>query len=124
MKCKICTNYDFIDEKCCNCEFEFDEDLYWNNDEKWDILELDDDYEWSHLQIMYRLKSKNIECITADIWWDNDLAIIIGADKSVESVAEALGVSDDVVYDAGLKPLYIINLFKEKWLRGYFNDVD
>ena len=118
MKCKICTNYNFVDEVCCNCEFEFDEDLYWNNDEKWDILELDDDYEWSHLQIMYRLMSKNIECLTADIWWDGDLAYVVGANKSTHDVAEALGVHKEVVYDAGLKPLYIINLFKEKWLRG------
>ena len=63
------------------------------NDE-WNILHLDDNVEWSHHQIMYRLKSKNIECLAADIWWDNNLAYIIGAKARTERVKMELGVND------------------------------
>lgn len=122
MNCEICKKYDFNKEKCSICEFEFDKELYWNDDKEWDILNLDDDYEWSHLQIMYRLKSKNIECLSADIWWDNNLAYIVGAKASAQKVAHVLKVHEEVVYDAGEMPLLLINLFQEKYLRGLIND--
>ena len=122
MRCELCKKYDFSKENCSICDFEFDEKLYWNDDKEWDILNLDDDYEWGHLQIMYRLKSKNIECLNTDIWWDNNLAYIIGAKANVEKVAMALGVHQEVIYDAGEIPLLIINLFQEKYLRGLIND--
>lgn len=117
-KCKICEHYDFNKEKCSFCKFEYATDLYWNDDDKWDILNLDDDIEWSHLQIMYRLKAKNIECLFADIWYDNNLAYILGAKADVNRVAEVLGVHEEVIYDAGENPILIINLFQEKYLRG------
>lgn len=122
MNCEVCKKYDFNKSKCSICEFDFDEKLYWNDDKEWDILNLDDDYEWGHLQIMYRLKSKNIDCLNTDIWWDNNLAYIIGAKASVKEVAMALGVHQEVIYDAGEFPLLIINLFQEKYLRGLIND--
>ena len=121
MRCELCKKYDFSKENCSICDFEFDVELCWNNDDEWDILHLDDDVEWSHLQIMYRLKSKDIECLATDIWWDNNLAYIIGAKASAERVAMALGVHNEVVYDAGEVPLLIINLFQEKILRGELN---
>lgn len=124
MKCKICKNYDFNKNNCSQCEFKFDEELYWNNDEEWDILNMDGEYEWEHLQIQYRLKSKNIECLAADIWWDNNLAYVLGAKASAQSVAEALGVHKECVYDAVEMPLIIINLFKEKYIRGILSKED
>ena len=116
-KCEICKKYNFNEEICSLCDFSFDESLSWNNDD-WDILKMDDDIEWGHLQIMYRLKSKNIDCLFADIWWDNNLAYILGAKASAKDVAQALGVHEEVVYDGGENPILIINLFQEKYLRG------
>ena len=117
-KCKICEKYDFEKEQCSFCKFEYAEDLYWNDDSQWDILKMDDDIEWSHLQIMYRLKAKNIDCLYTDIWFDNKLAYILGAKASGKDVAQALGVHEEVVYDGGENPILIINLFQEKYLRG------
>lgn len=116
-RCEICKKYNFNEKVCSLCDFSFDESLSWNNDD-WDILKMDDDVEWSHLQIMYRLKSKNIECLFADIWWDNNLAYILGAKARGKDVAQALGVHEEVVYDGGENPILIINLFQEKYLRG------
>lgn len=118
MNCKSCKKYNFNEEKCSLCDFEFDGELYWNDDDKWDILNLDHDYEWGHLQIMYRLESKGIECLKTDIWVDNNIAYIIGAKADTDNIASALGVHKEVVYDAGEIPLVIINLFQEKFLRG------
>ena len=125
MKCHICSNYLHGIDRCKYCSFEYDDTLPWTNDE-WDILDMDDDAEWSHLQIMYRLKAKGIECLYADIWYKNNLAIIVGAKADSETVAMALGVNPEVVYDAGDLPLLIINLFQEKCLRAYtpYHDED
>ena len=121
-KCKICEHYNFSKEECSFCKFEYANDLYWNDDDEWDILNLDDDIEWSHLQIMYRLKAKRIDCLFADIWFDNNLAYILGAKANVHRVAEVLGVHEEVIYDGGENPILIINLFQEKYLRGLIND--
>lgn len=117
MKCEICKKYNFNSDECNLCDFEYDGELYWNNDDEWNILELDDDYEWSHLQIQYRLKSKGIECLCADIWFDNNMAYVLGAKASKERVANALGVHDKVIYDDFEHGLMIINLFQEKYIR-------
>lgn len=116
-RCGFCKNYNYHSKECNFCSFEYEEAFHLESDD-WSIFGLDDDLEWSHLQIMYRLKAKGIECLSADIWFDENLAIVIGADASAVDVANALNVSEKVVYDVGLKPLYIINLFEEKYLRG------
>ena len=118
-KCEICKKYDFNKEECGECEFEYDSGLYWNNDDEWDIFSMDDDYEWSHLQLQYRLKSKNIECLSADIWFDNNMAYVLSPKASKGKVAEALGVHEECVYDDFEKGWMLINLFMEKYLRGY-----
>lgn len=118
MKCKICNKYNFNTDECSLCDFEFSDELYWNNDDEWDILNLDDDYEWSYLQIQYRLKSKNIECLFADMWTDENMAYIIGVMGNKSSVAEALGVHEEVIYDVPDKGIMLINLFQEKYIRG------
>ena len=118
MKCKFCTKYDYLAEDCSLCQFEYDEELPWTKDDHWDILNLNDDIEWSHLQIQYRLKSKNIDCLHADIWFDNDVAFIIGAKANEERIAEALGLHKQAVYMEHESGLCILNLFKEKYLRG------
>ena len=118
MKCKICNKYNFNTDECSLCDFEFSKELYWNNDDEWDILNLDDDYEWSHLQIQYRLKSKNIDCLFADIWYDENIAYLIGAKANPDRIAEVLGIHKEVIYNDFDKGIMILNLFQEKYLRG------
>lgn len=117
-KCNICSNFLHGIDRCKFCNFEFDESLPWTDDNEWDIFKLDfDEGEWPHLQLMYRLKAKGIDCLFADIWGGKELAYIIGAKDGHKKVAAALGVRPEVVYDAGEMPLLIINLFQEKILR-------
>ena len=116
-KCRVCDNYLRGVETCKFCSFEWAKDYPPTNDTEFDIFEMDDDIEWSHLQIMDRLKYKGINCLSADIWPDNNLAYVIGADANRERVAEALHIHKECVYEDGLKPLLIINLFQEKCLR-------
>ena len=121
-RCNNCSNYLSKLERCKFCYYEFDESLSWNNDDDWDILELDDDVEWSHLQILYRLHSKGIECLFADIWWDNNMAFLVGVKASDERVARALGIKEEVIYNDYEHGLMILNLFKEKYLRGELDE--
>ena len=118
MKCNICKNYLAGEEECKFCQFEYDEDLPWTNDDKWDIFNLDDDYEWAHLQILYRLHAKGINCLRADIWTDNNMAYLFLSDTNSNKIANALGVHEEVVYNQDFEGLVIINLFQEKYLRG------
>lgn len=118
MKCTFCTKYDHSREDCSVCQFEYDEHLPWTKDDDWDILNLNDDIEWSHLQIQYRLKDKNIDCLHADIWFDTDVAFIVGVKANAERVARALGLYEESVYMEHESSLCILNLFKEKYLRG------
>ena len=115
-KCCICVNYNHNDENCSNCNFEYDEDLPWTDDGRWDILDINDDIEWAHLQIMYRLKAKNIDCLWADIWV-SDLAYIQGVTAGQSRVADALGIHKECVYCDYEHSFYILNLFQEKCLR-------
>ena len=117
VKCSFCKNYDMINKQCKDCNFEYDDDFRLESDD-WSIFDLDDDLEWSHLQIQYRLKAKGIDCLYADIWYDNNLAYIIGAKGEKQSIARALNVNQECVYDTVEYGLIIINLFMEKYLRG------
>lgn len=91
---------------------------------KWNILELDDDYEWAHKQILHRLHDKDIDCYFVDMWSD-DIAYIIGIKSSDEEVARALGVHRESIYHDFEHCFMIINLFQEKYLRGLLkNDMD
>ena len=115
-KCRVCENYLRGEDACKYCNFEWAKEYPPLNDE-FNIFELDDDIEWSHYQIMDRLRYKGIECISADIWCDEDLAIVVGALASKSKIADALGVSDNVVFET-MHGLFIINLFMEKYRRG------
>ena len=75
--------------------------------------------EWSHLQLQYRLQTKNIECLFADIWSDNNIAFIIGCKANSSRVANALNIHEEAIYDDFEHSFMIINLFMEKYLRGY-----
>ena len=116
MKCDICKNYMSELDRCKFCSFEYDESSHYRDDD-WDILSLDDDDGWTHEQIMVRLFAKGIKCLMTDIWWDNNLAYVIGADASAERVADALNIYRESVYDCGILPMFILDLRLEKELR-------
>ncbi len=117
MKCEYCKNNIISENNTITCKFcDFEYEPYYIRDD-WDILEIDDDYEWSHLQLLYRLHSKGVECIRADIWYDKNMAYVLGAKDSKNVVARVLGVHSECVYDNG-EGLMILNLFQEKYLRG------
>ena len=113
MRCNICSNYMSQLDSCKYCRFEYDE-KYTSDD--WDILDQDFEDE-IHKLIQYRLQAKGIECIVADIYWDMDIAFLIGCYGNTGKIAQALGVHDEVVYGNNEQGLIIINLFKEKYLR-------
>lgn len=84
----------------------------------WDILNLKEEDEWAHKQILYRLWDKDIECLFADIWYDNNMALLIGCfSTNTERIASVLGVHTDVIYMAPEQGLIILNLFQEKCIR-------
>lgn len=116
-KCEVCTNYMHQLDRCKYCNFEWDEDAPWCRDDDWDIFKLDDNYEWSHLQIMYRLKYKGIDCLSADIWWDDDMAYVLSPDADEGRVARALKIHKDCVYYDHLHGWMILDLYKEKVIR-------
>lgn len=113
-KCNYCKNYlDNID-KCKFCQFEYDE-FYTRDD--WDILDLDCDMEWTHLQILYRLHSKGLPCLFVDIWSDNNLAILLGCNVFTSKIADVLGVHEECIYNWSDQSMIIINLYMEKDIR-------
>ena len=79
---------------------------------------MDINYEWTHLQIMYRLKAKGFDCLSADIWGNDEIAYILGCSASKDEIASALGVHKETVYSDYERGWIIINLFQEKYLRG------
>ena len=117
IKCDYCKHYMNKDSICKYCNFEYFEDFKLFDDD-WDIFKLDDDIEWSHLQIMYRLKAYGIDCLFADIWGDKDMAFIVGCDSKTELIANVLNLDEECVYNDFEHGLIILNLFKEKYLRG------
>ncbi len=117
-RCNYCTESKSDGRDCPHCKFKFDEDYFPYKDDDWDILKLDDDLEWSHLQILYRLHLEGVECLRADIWVDDNLAVLVGCKANTETIARVLNVHKDCVYEDGLNSLVIINLYQEKHLRG------
>lgn len=118
MKCKYCVNYNVENNKCKNCQFEFNEEYEFFKKDDWDILSLKEKNGWEHVQIMDRLYLNDIECLFADIWWDNNIAILVGTTSRIEKIADILNVHKEVMYPLDEKGLVIINLFQEKYLRG------
>ena len=85
----------------------------------WDIFELDDEGEWSFLQIQYRLKDYGIDCLQVLNWFPDDNSIVLmGVRGYPERVAKALGVHMDSIVSDSDVGIMVINLFKEKYLRG------
>ena len=119
-KCRICKNFDYGSESCGNCDFMVADEYDPNNDD-WDILNLDSELDWEHFQIMNRLYSKNIECLFADISYDNNIAIIIGC-THIGKVASALNIHQECIYEFNDGMLLVLNLLEEKCLMEREND--
>lgn len=117
-KCRVCENYLRGVDTCKFCHFEWALEYPPTDDYGWDVLDLDDDVEWSFLQIMDRLHYKGIDVLQVINWFDDNVIILIGVKDYADKVARALGVHEDcIVSDLDLG-IMVINLFKEKWLRG------
>ena len=119
-KCDYCLNYLEGLDRCKYCHFEVD-DFYTNDD--WDLLNLDDDEEWGHQQLLKRLHSKGVECLFADMFIDN-IAFLFGCNATNYQLSKVLGVSEDVIYNDYEHMLVIINLFQEKYNRGLLDESD
>lgn len=115
-KCRICKNFDYGSESCGNCDFIMVDEYDPTNDD-WDILNLDPELDWEHFQIMGRLYSKNIECLSADISYDDNTAIIIGCTSHTSKVASALNIHQECIYEFNDGMLLVLNLYHEKCLR-------
>ena len=114
MKCEYCANYMSGIDECKFCHFEYDE---WYVEDDFDILNLDDDYEWSHLQILNRIHAKKLPCIFADMWSDDNLAWLVGCNVFTGKIADVLGVHSECVYNQSDQSFIVINLFMEKCIR-------
>lgn len=114
MKCNYCANYMGELERCKYCSFEYSEE-YTRDD--WDILDLDEELEWNHLQILYRLWAEDVECLFADIFND-DVAFLVGCNADSWKIAEVLGLHQECVYNDFTHQLIILNLFQEKCMRN------
>ena len=119
MKCHICSNYLHGIERCKYCSFEYDDDLPWTNDVDWDIFAIDDDTEWSFLQIQYRLKSKGVDCLSVYNWYpDDNCIVLVGVRGRPDRVADALGVNQECIVSDLDVGIMVVNLYMEKCLRG------
>lgn len=121
-RCNYCTETSNDGSDCPHCKFQYDEEYFPYKNDDWDILNLDDDLEWSHLQILYRLHLNGVECLRADIFTDNNIGILIGVKSDTSTVARVLGIHKECIYNLGDEGLWILNLFQEKYLRGNLNN--
>lgn len=119
MNCKFCQNYLSELDRCKFCHFEFDESYDPYKSDDWDILNLKEEDGWEHIQILDRLRLNGVDCYQADIWFDDNLAVLIGcmADKSV--LSRVLNINEDVIYCDYEQGNIILNLYQEKCLRKH-----
>lgn len=118
MKCKFCSNYMGELDTCKFCHFEFDEDSDYYVSDDWDILNLPEENGWEHIQILDRLHLNGIECFSADIWFDNDMAYLTGCFEHTDKIAKVLGLNRESVYNDVDCGLVLLNLYKEKMIRN------
>lgn len=112
-RCNVCANYLDSVRRCKFCHFEWADEL---RRDDWDILNEEDAW-CDEYSIRNRLWANGIECLSADIWGGNDMAIVYGYSEDSSRLASILGVDKDVIYVDPLHDISIINLFEEKMLR-------
>lgn len=94
----------------------------------WDILNLDEEGDWEHFQILDRLHEEGVECYFADIWLD-DIVILSGCDPrsrdGAYTIANALNIPERCVYADYQHAFFVINLYELKAIRsGYADKID
>lgn len=114
MRCEYCQNYLSELDRCKFCSFEYEEKIV---SDDWDIFNLNEDDGWEHKQILARLHSQKVECIFADIYFDYDIAFLIGCYATSQKIANALNLNIKSVYGNNDNGLVILNLHKEKAYR-------
>ena len=118
MKCNFCENYLTVVDRCKFCHFEKNKSYNPFIKDDWDILNLDADDGWEHEQIVDRLHYNGIDCYTADIWFNNDMAFLMGVNPMMaDKVAEVLGLHKEAIYVDSEHQFMILNLYQEKHLR-------
>lgn len=117
-KCRVCKHYISEDQGCNKCEFDWSDEYPPVLDDEWDIFNIDDDVEWSFLQIQDRLKYNGIDCLQVLNWYDDNAIVLIGVKAYGDRVAKALGVHEECISEDLDIGIMVVNLFKEKWLRG------
>ncbi|MBO5180145.1 MAG: hypothetical protein J6B87_07375 [Clostridia bacterium] len=120
-KCRICEHYISEEQGCTKCDFEWAKS-YTPCTENFDILSLNDDEEWAHLQVLDRLHYKKVDCLAADIWIDDNLCFLVGCNAQPDIISQALGINKECVYNDFEHCFVIINLFQEKYLRRMLDD--
>lgn len=116
-RCSYCENYLSKLDRCKFCHFEKDKDYNPFLVDDWDIMDLDNDVEWGHIQILKRLNSNGVECIGADIWFDKNMAYLMGCFADTDKIARVLGLHKESVYGNLDNGLVLLNLYQEKDLR-------
>lgn len=86
--------------------------------DNFDILNLNDDVEWSHIQLFHHLWDNGIKCLYCDMYTDDNLAIIVGCNALDNELSRVLGVHKDCIYRFDELGLIVLNLYQEKCLRG------
>ena len=111
-------------DTCKFCHFELDKDYDPFIKDDWDIMSLNEEDGWEHEQILDRLHLNGIDCYQADIWFDNNMAFLMGVNISDEDrIARVLRLHKEVIYYDGEHSFMILNLFQEKHLRRIENDL-
>lgn len=116
-KCRICANYMSELDTCKYCHFEYDTSYTPFRDDDWDILNLKEEDGWEHIQIIDRLHYKHIDCYSADIWYGDKMAYLIGCYASEEELSRVLGLHKESIYRTE-HGLVILNLYQEKCIRN------
>ena len=114
-RCSVCENYlvGLAEPRCKFCNFEWAKELIRDD---WDIFNERDSWAYEH-SIRDRLWAKGIECLGADIWGNDDMAIVFGCSNASE-LAQALNVHKECLYPDPIHDYVIINLYQEKDLRN------
>ena len=122
-KCSVCENYLRGVDRCKFCSFEWATTYTPCDDVSWDIFELDEEEEWSFIQIQDRLKYKGIDCLMVLNWCDDNVILLMGCNAYAHKIANALNVHKECIVQDLDYGVTVINLFMEKPLRVSDNDV-
>ena len=114
MKCRMCENYMKELDTCKFCHFEYEERI---TSDDWDIFNLNESDGWDYMQILHRLHSQGIKCVSVDTYFDENVAFLVGCFASSGKIADALNLDVKSIYGNNDHGLVILNLYKEKAYR-------